>query len=127
MFQRGVCHTFNSGQQGYPKLYATTAGKIQALSLYLDAQPEEYYGPYSYDATGFKILVHDQSELYPNIEDLALDVTPGFTTNIRVRRSKVSTAERGCVMHACRKFSSCSFVIFAPCPSLFFLESLLFP
>lgn len=92
MFQRGVCHTFNSGQQGHPNLYVTTAGKIQALSLYLDAQPEEYYGPYSYDATGFKILVHDQSELYPNIEDLALDVTPGFTTNIRVRRSKVIKA-----------------------------------
>lgn len=90
MFQRGVCHTFNSGQQGHPKLYVTTAGKVQALSLYLDAQPEEYYGPYSYDATGFKILVHDQSELYPNIEDLALDITPGFTTNIRVRRNKVN-------------------------------------
>lgn len=76
-FMRGVCHTFNSGQDGHRDLYATTAGKIQALSLYLDAQPEEYYGPYSYDATGFKILVHDQRELYPNIEDLALDVTPG--------------------------------------------------
>lgn len=90
IFQRGVCHTFNSGQQGHRELYVTTAGKIQALSLYLDAQPEEYYGPYSYDATGFKILIHDQSELYPNVEDLALDVTPGFTTNIRVRRKKVN-------------------------------------
>lgn len=99
MFQRGVCHTFNSGQQGHPKVYATTAGKMQALSLYLDAQPEEYYGPYSYDATGFKILVHDQSELYPNIEDLALDVTPGFTTNIRVRRNKVQLIEVELWMH----------------------------
>lgn len=90
-FQRGMCHTFNSGQPGYPKRHVTTAGKIQALTLYLDAQPEEYYGPYSYDATGFKILVHDQSELYPNIEDLALDLPPGFTTNVRVRRSKVTS------------------------------------
>lgn len=58
--------------------------------MYLDAQPEEYYGPFSYDATGFKILVHEQRDLYPNIEDFALDIPPGFTTNIRVRRSKVS-------------------------------------
>ena len=67
----------------------TTSGKIQALTLYLDAQPEEYYGPYSYDATGFKILVHDQNESYPNIEDFGVDLPPGFTTNIRVRRTKV--------------------------------------
>ncbi|XP_078361330.1 acid-sensing ion channel 3-like [Oculina patagonica] len=92
-FMRGVCHTFNSGQPGHPKIYVTTAGKMQALSLYLDAQPEEYYGPYSYDATGFKILVHDQSELYPNVEDFALDVTPGFTTNIRVRKNKLISLE----------------------------------
>lgn len=88
-FMRGVCYTFNSDQRGHQKLYVTTSGKVQALSLYLDAQPEEYYGPYSYDATGFKILIHDQKDLYPNIEDLALDITPGFTTNIRVRRSKM--------------------------------------
>ena len=64
---------------------------MKALSLNLDAQPEEYYGPFSYDATGFKILVHDQSDLYPNIEDFALDIPPGFTTNVRVRRTKVSS------------------------------------
>ena len=68
----------------------TTSGKIQALTLSLDAQPEEYYGPYSYDATGFKILVHDQNESYPNIEDFGVDLPPGFTTTIRVRRTKVS-------------------------------------
>ena len=88
-----MCYTFNSDQRGHQKLYVTTSGKVQALSLYLDAQPEEYYGPYSYDATGFKILIHDQKDLYPNIEDLALDITPGFTTNIRVRRSKVGTTK----------------------------------
>ena len=67
----------------------TTSGNIQRLRLLLDAQPEEYYGPYSYDATGFKILVHDQNESYPNIEDFGVDLPPGFTTNIRVRRTKV--------------------------------------
>ena len=88
-FQRGVCYTLNSGHPNHTKLYVTTSGKIQALTLSLDAQPEEYYGPYSYDATGFKILVHDQNESYPNIEDFGVDLPPGFTTNIRVRRTKV--------------------------------------
>ena len=87
-FQRGVCYTLNSGHPNHTKLYVTTS-KIQALTLSLDAQPEEYYGPYSYDATGFKILVHDQNESYPNIEDFGVDLPPGFTTNIRVRRTKV--------------------------------------
>ena len=88
-FQRGVCYTLNSGHPNHTNLYVTTSGKIQALTLSLDAQPEEYYGPYSYDATGFKILVHDQNESYPNIEDFGVDLPPGFTTNIRVRRTKV--------------------------------------
>ena len=68
----------------------TTTGKLKGLTLQLDAQPEEYYGPFSYDATGFKVLVHDQSELYPNIEDCGVDIPPGFNTNIRVHRTKVS-------------------------------------
>ena len=88
-FQRGVCYTLNSGHPNHTKLYVTTSGNIQRLRLLLDAQPEEYYGPYSYDATGFKILVHDQNESYPNIEDFGVDLPPGFTTNIRVRRTKV--------------------------------------
>ena len=67
-----------------------TTGKFKGLTLYLDAQPEEYYGPFSYEATGFKVLVHDQSELYPNIEDFGVDIPPGFNTNIRVHRTKVS-------------------------------------
>lgn len=93
-YMRGTCHTFNSGKAGHPKLYVTTAGKMKALALYLDAQPEEYYGPFSYDATGFKILVHDQSELYPNVEDFGVDIPPGFTTNIRVHKTKVKSLEK---------------------------------
>ena len=62
----------------------------QSLSLILDVQPEEYYGPFSYDATGLKLLLHEQEE-WPEleIENLGLDVTPGHNTNIRVQRNKV--------------------------------------
>ena len=62
---------------------------MQALTLYLDAEPEEYYGPFSYDATGFKIYAHDQNEEYPNMEDEAQDISPGFNTNIRIRKTMV--------------------------------------
>ncbi|XP_067032789.1 acid-sensing ion channel 1-like [Acropora muricata] len=90
-YLRGVCHTFNSGKPGHPKLYVKTTGKFKGLTLQLDAQPEEYYGPFSYEATGFKVLVHDQSELYPNIEDFGVDIPPGFKTNIRVHRTKMKS------------------------------------
>ena len=88
-FQRGLCYTFNSGKNGQPLLKVTTSGRSQSLALYLNAEPEEYYGPYSYDTTGFKIYVHDQSDVLPNMEDNAYDVSPGFTTVVRIRRRKV--------------------------------------
>ncbi|KAK2562244.1 Acid-sensing ion channel 4 [Acropora cervicornis] len=69
----------------------SAANFTPVLSYVLDAQPEEYYGPFSYDATGFKVLVHDQSELYPNIEDCGVDIPPGFNTNIRVHRTKMKS------------------------------------
>ena len=62
---------------------------MQALTLYLDAQPEEYYGPFSYDATGFKVLAHDQREAFPNMDDEAQDISPGFSTTMRIRKKKV--------------------------------------
>ena len=60
----------------------------QALSLLIDVQPEEYYGPFSYEATGIKVIVHEQDEL-PEVESSGLDVSPGYNTNIRIKRNKV--------------------------------------
>lgn len=34
------------------------------------------------------MLLHDQNE-WPEIENLGMDVTPGYNTNIRIQRSKV--------------------------------------
>ena len=87
--QRGLCYTFNSGQPGHPLVNATALGISQALSLILDVQPEEYYGPFSYDATGIKLVLHEQYE-WPQVENLGIDLTPGYNTNIRIKRNKVS-------------------------------------
>ncbi|KAM7431426.1 hypothetical protein ABFA07_017989 [Porites harrisoni] len=84
---RGLCYTFNSGQPGHPLVNATALGISQALSLILDVQPEEYYGPFSYDATGIKLVLHEQYE-WPQVENLGIDLTPGYNTNIRIKRNK---------------------------------------
>ena len=83
-----MCYTFNSGQPGHPLLNATASGISQALSLILDVQPEEYYGPFSYEATGIKLVLHEQHE-WPQVENLGIDISPGYNTNIRIKRNKV--------------------------------------
>ncbi|KAJ7374032.1 amiloride-sensitive sodium channel [Desmophyllum pertusum] len=60
-FYRGLCYTFNPGAPGYPLLDVTSSGTSQALSLIIDVQPKEYYGPFSYEGTGLKVLIHEQS------------------------------------------------------------------
>lgn len=91
-FYRGLCYTFNSGAPGHPLLDVTSSGITQALSLIIDVQPNEYYGPFSYEGTGLKVLLHDQNA-FPDIENLGMDVTPGYNTNIRIQRSKMINLE----------------------------------
>ncbi|EDO39877.1 predicted protein [Nematostella vectensis] len=86
-YSRGLCYTFNAGANGSPIGQATTSGTRTSLSLRLNAESDEYYGPFSYDATGFKLAVHDQNEI-PNMDEDAFDISPGFLTNIRIRREK---------------------------------------
>ncbi|XP_048582925.1 acid-sensing ion channel 1 [Nematostella vectensis] len=85
--KRGLCYTFNSGVNGTPLLNVSHSGSEYSLSLRLDAEPTEYYGPYSYDGTGFKIAVHDQKVL-PDIEEDAYDISPGFYTKITMKRAQ---------------------------------------
>lgn len=65
------------------------AGRDHGLLLQLDAQPEQYYGPFNLlEGTGFRVLVHDQNE-WPDMENYGIDISPGFTSTIRIQRFKV--------------------------------------
>lgn len=52
------------------------------------AQPTQYYGPYSTDSTGFRVLVHDQNE-WPDVENHGFDVSPGILAAVPIKRHKV--------------------------------------
>lgn len=52
------------------------------------AQPNQYYGPYSTDSTGFRVLIHDQNE-WPDVENHGMDISPGILAAILIKRHKV--------------------------------------
>ncbi|XP_031561745.1 acid-sensing ion channel 3-like, partial [Actinia tenebrosa] len=87
-FFHGNCYTFNAGDNGSSILRVRASGKMQSLTLRLDSEPHEYYGPFSYDATGFKIAVHNQGN-HLDIEEEGYDISPGFYTSIRIKKNKV--------------------------------------
>lgn len=68
--------------------FITAGGRANALVLFLMPQPSQYYGPYSTDTTGFRVLVHDQNE-WPDVENHGIDVSPGFLTTLPIKRHEV--------------------------------------
>ena len=52
------------------------------------AQPNQYYGPYSTDSTGFLVLIHDQNE-WADVENHRMDISPGILAAIPIKRHKV--------------------------------------
>lgn len=58
------------------------------MTLSLVAQPNQYYGPYSTDSTGFRVLIHDQNE-WPDVENHGMDISPGILAVIPIKRHKV--------------------------------------
>lgn len=66
----------------------TRKGASFGVRLLLDAEPDEYYGPFSRTGVGFSIMVHDQNT--KPIQDLdGIDVATGFATNFIFTRKEV--------------------------------------
>ena len=87
--QFGQCYTFNSGKPGYPILHVRASGGFTGLKMALDVHPEEYYGPFSYDSTGLRVLVHNQSETSPAMNDISVAVSPGFNYEVAFSKEEV--------------------------------------
>ena len=85
MIQHGLCYTFNAN---ISTVYRVGSGRRQGLVIHFDVQPEEYYGPFSYDASGLKIAIHEPGE-YHDIEKDGYEVSPGFYSSLRLKRFKV--------------------------------------
>ena len=81
---RGMCYTFNSGNDGKVKT-VNSAGVSTGLTVILDAQTHEYtYGRYS---EGFKVLVHGQGEYMDDWE--GINVGPGQHVLIALLQKRV--------------------------------------
>ncbi|KXJ28995.1 Acid-sensing ion channel 4 [Exaiptasia diaphana] len=81
----GLCYTFNANASTVKEV---STGKHQGLTLELDAESSEYYGPFSYHATGFKVVLHEPGTFH-NIDNIeGFDLSPGFLTSIRIKREK---------------------------------------
>ncbi|KAL9964419.1 hypothetical protein ACROYT_G028060 [Oculina patagonica] len=87
----GLCHTFNSGEEGREILRVKNAGSKFGLNLVLDVQQYEYTS-FLADQAGFMVLIHDQ-ETPPMVEELGFSVGPGTSTFAAFTKQKVVNLE----------------------------------
>ncbi|KAL9964420.1 hypothetical protein ACROYT_G028061 [Oculina patagonica] len=88
----GLCHTFNSDEEGREILRVRNAGSKFGLNLVLDVQQDEYTTSLLADQAGFMVLIHDQ-ETPPMVEELGFSIGPGTTTFAAFTKHKVVNLE----------------------------------
>ncbi|XP_029409750.1 acid-sensing ion channel 1 isoform X3 [Nannospalax galili] len=88
----GKCYTFNSGQDGRPRLKTMKGGTGNGLEIMLDIQQDEYLPVWgetdetSFEA-GIKVQIHSQDEP-PFIDQLGFGVAPGFQTFVSCQEQR---------------------------------------
>ena len=87
--QFGRCYTFNSGKPGHPLLYQSFAGQFSGLEMTLNAEPDEYYGPFSYEGVGFRLLVASPNEAEFKMDQQAITISPGFSYGVAITKKEV--------------------------------------
>ena len=103
-----MCYSFNTEKKGHEVETSSQALPQKGLILTLNTQPEEYYGPFSADGTGFRINVHEQNEP-PQIQQSGVDISPGFRTEISFRKIIVSATLMLVLLHVKALFTLCNF------------------
>ncbi|NWY07058.1 ASIC1 protein, partial [Nothoprocta ornata] len=94
----GKCYTFNSGQDGRPRLLTMKGGTGNGLEIMLDIQQDEYLPVWgetdetSFEA-GIKVQIHSQDEP-PLIDQLGFGVAPGFQTFVSCQEQRVGAGGR---------------------------------
>ncbi|XP_062453234.1 acid-sensing ion channel 1 isoform X1 [Rhea pennata] len=89
----GKCYTFNSGQDGKPRLITMKGGTGNGLEIMLDIQQDEYLPVWgetdetSFEA-GIKVQIHSQDEP-PLIDQLGFGVAPGFQTFVSCQEQRL--------------------------------------
>ncbi|XP_078381097.1 acid-sensing ion channel 1-like isoform X2 [Oculina patagonica] len=83
----GLCHTFNSGENGQQILKVNHAGAKFGLNLKLNIQQYDYYGEMTSQA-GLKVHIHHQ-QTPPMVEELGFSLSPGTSTLAAIRKEKV--------------------------------------
>ncbi|XP_010186717.1 PREDICTED: LOW QUALITY PROTEIN: acid-sensing ion channel 1-like [Mesitornis unicolor] len=90
----GKCYTFNSGQDGKPRLITMKGGTGNGLEIMLDIQPDEDFflvwgetDETSFEA-GIKVQIHSQDEP-PLIDQLGFGVAPGFQTFVSCQEQRL--------------------------------------
>nr|XP_042120534.1 acid-sensing ion channel 1 isoform X1 [Peromyscus maniculatus bairdii] len=89
----GKCYTFNSGQDGRPRLKTMKGGTGNGLEIMLDIQQDEYLPVWgetdetSFEA-GIKVQIHSQDEP-PFIDQLGFGVAPGFQTFVSCQEQRL--------------------------------------
>ncbi|XP_030832914.1 degenerin mec-4 isoform X2 [Strongylocentrotus purpuratus] len=82
----GNCYTFNSGKNG-EQLTTNRPGSTHGLTLELFVQQDEYVEGMTEEA-GFRVSIHHPSKMpFPQFNGLL--VSPGFATNIGLRKLEV--------------------------------------
>lgn len=83
---RGMCFTYNSGQNSQSVLETSRAGMVNGITITIDIDPDDYIYPATL-ATGMFVLIHDQTT-FPRIDERAFIIGPGKEIYISLNKEK---------------------------------------
>ena len=84
LIERGVCHSFNSGQGNVPLIQRNNPGLSYGIRLTLDARTHDYLAAWQL-GEGFLAIIHDQ-EIFPRPTVKGFYVSPGQEVHVSLSK-----------------------------------------